>query len=143
MNENIIDYVMRFRKICAVLMSDRTKLKGEIYGEMGISGGTMKTLLEKPLDEEFHIYASVFGKVQDFVKKYAYYETLKPGDIKTKKVEKMKSITVSASRLPNTFRTTEAEIENEQTSEDYWFKVRALIEATPAGVTLTITGTKK
>jgi hypothetical protein len=52
-------------------------------------------------------------------------------------------ITLSASRLPNTFRTTEAEIEDEQNSEDYWFKVRALIEATPVGVTLTITGTKK
>jgi hypothetical protein len=139
-------------------MTYKTKLKSEIFNEMGISGGTLKKLLYDTLDENFKLYASALGKIQDFVWKYAYYETMRPEDLKfinykeiqaemiadlNKKAEKIKPLTIKASKLPDTFKTTLSEIEDEQTSEDFYSKLRDLIEATPSGVSMSITITKK
>jgi hypothetical protein len=71
------DYIIRFRKICRVLLADKSRTKGEIYNEMGITAKTMNDLLVLP-EEKLHLHASTLGKVQDFVKKNNGYEHMNP-----------------------------------------------------------------
>lgn len=66
--------VRRFRKIYSNLVEGKTRTPKQIRDEMGISQPTLKRLIEAPIDEEFHIRASILGLIQDFSKKYTDYE---------------------------------------------------------------------
>jgi hypothetical protein len=68
--------VRRFRKIYSNLVEGKTRTPKQIRDEMGISQPTLKRLIEAPIDEEFHIRASILGLIQDFSKKYRDYERL-------------------------------------------------------------------
>ena len=129
------DYIIRFRKICAVLMADRTRTKSNIYTEMGMTYGGMTKLLEEPLDENFHLHASTLGKIQDFIKKYAYYETMKPEDVPPVFPEDRvnnRFLMKSPGKTPSVL----------DPQADFWLLIKSASERLPTGVELTITVTK-
>ena len=161
------DYILRFRKICTVLLAGRTKLKGEIRQELGISHATFTALMD-PKDEQPHLHASTLGKIQDFVRKYNYYENMDPKDTKAVKAAtgKMKeeakkiikpdpALLAPGQEIPPRPLTPEfADAKNRLKPElpnldgeydvptDFFVHLRRAIEAAPKGTTITITLTK-
>lgn len=166
------DYIVRFRKICAVLLADKTKLKGEICQEAGMTHKTFTDLLNTD-DEQLHLHASTPGKIQDFVRKYNRYENLDPKDVKavaeatakTKEEEKKeRKAKQSAAPKPasqrlispdnlvltrqfadamNKLKPEIPDLNGEfKTLSDFMFHLQRTIEVAPQGTTITISITK-
>lgn len=63
------DDILRFRKVCDVLMKEQKYTQSKLCAEMGVSEPTIMKLLKGDL-AEFKIRASVLGVVQDFCEKH-------------------------------------------------------------------------
>lgn len=70
------DDVVRFRKICRILIEGKAKTQRDICAFMNLSAPSLARLLTAPIDESFHLRASTLGAIQDFNKHYCSYERL-------------------------------------------------------------------
>lgn len=75
------DDVLRFRKICQVLLESNTKRKKDLEQLTGLSTVAIHKILHSDLNEEFHLRASTLGIIQDFNKKFCDYENMKISEI--------------------------------------------------------------
>jgi hypothetical protein len=66
---NMKEDVLKFRKVCDLLIREGGYNKNKISIESKLTWPTLKKVLESPI-EEIHITASVLGFVQDFTKKH-------------------------------------------------------------------------
>jgi hypothetical protein len=61
--------ILKFRKLCYILIKDRGYTKDKITIEATLAWPTFQKILVTPIDE-LHIHSSNLGKVQDFIKKH-------------------------------------------------------------------------
>lgn len=61
--------VLKFRKLCDILINEKEMTVNKIVIESGITWPTIKTLREEDIDN-IHIKSSILGRIQDYLKKH-------------------------------------------------------------------------